>query len=216
MTIIVFSDFDGTISREDILDKLIINKYNINVQKDAENKLLENRITFEEYLFNYFDRDGVLGTILSKDEIDKVTSDKTLIDEHFETFYNRCLSRGIKFYITSSGFYSIIRKMLPFINPTKIFANDLTSDSKIVFHNESKKSINKKEIIQRCKYLFSLNGCSENSKLIYIGDGLSDFGVIDIVDILYVKKNSILHEHLIKINFDKEYKLFESFKDIEI
>jgi HAD superfamily phosphoserine phosphatase-like hydrolase len=215
MTIIVFSDFDGTISKEDVLDKLIINKYGKLTQKDAEYKLLENKITFENYLYNYFDKDGVLGNLLSEKELELVTCDKSLIDEHFEKFYSSCVSRGIKFYITSSGFYSIIRSMLPFVTPSKIFANDLI-DNKVVFHNHNIKSINKREIIQRCKHLYSLNGSSEENKIIYIGDGLSDFGVIDIVDILYVKRNSILHNHLIKINFEKQYKLFNSFEDILI
>ena len=80
---IVFCDFDGTISNEDLLDKLI-----------DYCQSPEFRINEECFILNgNKDYNNVLDLFLKKINISfnhaiNILNDKNVIDEHFEKFYN--------------------------------------------------------------------------------------------------------------------------------
>lgn len=192
---IIYSDFDGTISKSDILDKIITDVYSFETYKEMENKLLTGNLEYETYLFNMFNNIYY--------DLSNLPND--LIDEYFLEFYNWICKNNIEFYIISSGFKNIINYLLPYVDPKIIYANDIIINQNkwiVKLYDEiNNSSINKNNIIE------SIN--KFNYKTVFIGDGLSDFKVIGNVDYLFCKKNSLLHlkcieescEHIVFVNF---------------
>lgn len=197
MDIIIYSDFDGTISKNDILDQIIIDIYSYDTYKNLENKLLTNDIQYEEYLCNTFNDITFDITTLSRD----------VIDDKFNIFYEWIMEKNINFYIISSGFKKIINHLVPFVNSNLIYGNDIdisnTNKWNVKLYDNNK-SINKLDVIN--------NNNKLNYKTIFIGDGLSDFKVIGNVDYLLCKNNSLLHAKCLKEQSD--FILFNDFGDV--
>ncbi len=197
--IIIFSDFDGTITTTDTLDYIITDVYSFEVYKEIENKLFMKEITYEMYLHTMFEN--------LKYDIRKLNYE--LVDKNFEDFYNFIKSENIDFYIVSSGFKRLICYLLPYVNNDIIYSNDIniTDDNKWkikLYYNDKQLSINKNNI---------LNEKKQDNTVIYIGDGISDFDVINNVDVLFVKKGSHLHNKCIECSC--KYILFDDFKEIK-
>lgn len=196
---IIFSDFDGTITISDVLDGIITDAYSWNIYKEVENKLLIGELAYEQYLFDMFDNI----------EYNLNNIPTNLVDEYFYNFYNWVVETNIDFYIISSGFIKIIQHLIPYVNSSLIFGNDINIDSDNkwsveLFDKENNSSINKNSVIK------STN--KSNYKTIFIGDGLSDFKVMGNVDYLFCKKNSLLHTKC--INENCSHIVFDNFNDI--
>lgn len=196
---IIFSDFDGTITKCDILDGIITDIFSFEKYKEVENKLLNGELIYEKYLFDMFHNITY--------DITKISTN--LVDENFYNFYDWVSQNNINFYIISSGFIRIIEHLLPYVNKKKIFGNEINIDDNNIWKVElydkvNNSSINKNDIIDQYK--------KTDHKTVFIGDGLSDFKVIGNVDILFCKKDSLLHEKCVTENTDCI--VFENFKDI--
>ena len=196
--IIIFSDFDGTITKDDALDKIIIDLYSYEKYKDGENKLLSCEIKYEDYLFDTFENIYYDTSKISR----------SIVDEHFKKFYEWIKDNMIDFYVVSSGFKKIIIDLIPYINNELVFANDLIiNDGKWqvkLYDNANNSSINKNNVIKEKS--------KPNYKTIFIGDGLSDFKVMGNVDYLFCKNNSLLHKKCISEKCD--HIIFNNFNDI--
>jgi len=194
MKFVVFSDFDGTIAQVDTLDTIITDVYSYEAYKSAEASLLNGSITFETYLFSMFQ--GI------QYDIDRLAN---CVDPTFESFYLWGRQENIGFHVVSSGFKTIIHKLLPYVKEN-VHANDILTDGpwQVVLHGIDR-SINKNEIIDKYR--------TPTHTTIYIGDGLSDFKVIGHVDVLFCKKDSLLH---IKCQQEGHAHIpFETFSDIQ-
>ena len=197
--IIIFSDFDGTITNSDVLDGIITDIYSWEKYKEVETKLLTGELKYEQYLFDMF----------NNIEYNITNIPTNLVDVKFITFYKWVIESNINFYIISSGFKKIIQHLTPYINSNLIFANDVIIDSNNkwtveLYDKISNISINKNKVIK-------LNN-NFNYKTIFIGDGLSDFKVMGNVDYLFCKKNSLLHKKC--IDEQCPYIEFNDFDDI--
>ena len=193
MPLVIFSDFDGTITTQDAFDKIIAEVYSYNTYKKVEQLQLENKITNENYLefFNGITYD-----------IKPLAND---VEPSFQSFYRWIKKQGIEFYIISAGFKTIIQHVLPYIPPELIYSNDIILNEdqtwKVKLYDHL--SIRKTEIINLH------NSPSKTS--IYLGDGISDFKVVGKVDYLFCKKDSLLHKkciaenhtHITFINFNE-------------
>ena len=191
---IIYSDFDGTITNYDTLDKIITDVYSYTTYKTLEHALLTNDMTFERYLSTF---NGI------KYDIHKLTDS---VDATFKTFYAWIQSNHIDFYVISSGFKTIIQHTLPFVDPSLIYGNDFTYNEdqtwKVKLYDTM--SIRKTEIIDLHK--------KPGYTTIYIGDGLSDFKVMGKVDYLFCKKDSLLHQKCVEEN--QPHIVFSTFQDI--
>jgi HAD superfamily phosphoserine phosphatase-like hydrolase len=196
--IIIYSDFDNTISNYDILDKIITDKYSYEKYKEAENLLLLNEMKYENYLFDFFQ--GI--------EYDLNDISNNAVDSTFNAFYNWTLENKIDFYVVSSGFKKIIKHLIPYVDESVIFGNDIKINNDKwevkLFDEANHSSTNKNNIIK-------LVGKPDH-KTIFIGDGLTDFKVVGHVDYLFCKKDSLLHTKC--INEKHDHVAFNDFGDI--
>ena len=99
---IVFCDFDGTITTCDTNDFIIINHYGKEYYDNLEKRMIEEKNHNEQL------RNVLVNMAYSMDEIlDKLKSINNLIDETFFDFYQTCKRANFDFYVISSGFKQI-------------------------------------------------------------------------------------------------------------
>ena len=200
---IIFSDFDGTISRKDTLDIIVDDIIGKEYRIMMDEKVYRGEITNNDWLSIIFSKIK----ISFPDAIDliKNKTNNEPIDKYFELFYDKCCKKNVPIYIISSGYKSIICELLKFIDNQLIYSNDAYIDKNnnwnLIFN-----PLNKLEIINKLR--------REDYKTIYFGDGISDLCVVGHVDILYAKKNSTLEKYCKENNFD--YIGFNDFSEINI
>ena len=190
---IIYSDFDGTITTYDAFDKIIQEVYSYATYKKLERLLVEHNLPSETYLemFNGIHYDI---TPLADD-----------VDKTFKEFYEWIQKNGLEFYIVSAGFKTIIRHVLPYVDPSIIYSNDFTYNEDQTWKVNDTLPIQKTEIIEQHQ--------KPNHTSIYLGDGLSDFKVIGKVDYLFCKKDSMIHKKCV-LEKHNHY-VFTDFKELQ-
>jgi aspartate aminotransferase-like enzyme/2-hydroxy-3-keto-5-methylthiopentenyl-1-phosphate phosphatase len=191
---IIFCDFDGTITNHDTLDYIIQSYYG-----DLKYKTIEQKMINEKGSHNKQLREILIDMNYTIDEIFNLLGDN-IINNTFYDFYHTALLNNFDFYIISSGCKQIIKHYLPYIPDEKIYANDYNC----ILTQPNYKLLDKLSIVKKL---------SVDKKCIYIGDGISDFDVINDVNYLYVKGNSHLEQ---KCKDDKiRHISFNNFNEID-
>jgi 2,3-diketo-5-methylthio-1-phosphopentane phosphatase len=199
----IFSDFDGTISIQDVNNE-IFKEFGDEYSQMIENKLQKNL----EKQYKRLD--------MSRNEFKSYIYKNIEIDPYFKYFYKIIKENNIDFSIISGGFKEYIIIALNKANisyDSPIYANGLefkSGDIRPIFLHD----------VTECEEVFGPCGNCKNKilkevnkkQIIYIGDGLTDRCVADIVDVLFVKKDSILEKYCKKAGID--HYLFEEFIDI--
>ena len=179
----VLSDFDGTITSKDGLYSFIENYASEGWEK-IEQDWVEGKISSKECLIEEFK----LVPNLSEELISEFV--KTIsIDETFINFYKKTVEKGFDFYIVSDGIDYFINKILKKygIENLNIISNHGEFRGEffeITFPNDSSKCINNAGTC-KCGILSDLK--KDYDKIIYIGDGVSDYCAADKADVLFAK-----------------------------
>lgn len=205
---IIISDFDGTITRKDGL-YAFIEKYAEGDWKSIEQAWAEGNISSKECLIEEFK----LVPNISEELISSFV--KTIeIDVTFKSFFNKIQKKGIDFCVVSDGIDYFINKILEQydLRGLKIISNHgvFRGESfELTFPNDFAACKNNAGTC-KCKIIEDLR--KEYSKIIYIGDGVSDYCVADKADILYAKLR------LADYCSDKNIKFipYSSFADIKL
>jgi len=209
--LIIFSDFDGTISIQDVNDE-IFKEFGDEYSQIIEEKLQKNLLSDKEAMEKQYER-----LEMSKKDFESFIYNNIDIDPYFKEFYKMIKKNNIDFSIISGGFIEYIvitlnKADISFDHPIYASTIDFTKDqTKPNFLHD----------IKECKEIFGPCGnCKnkilkeiDNKQIVYIGDGLTDRCVADMADLLLVKSNSILENYCIKNNIS--YKPFKSFKDVK-
>lgn len=202
----ILSDFDGTISTLDSLYSFFKN-YATEKWKYVEKLWLENKINSKECLIQEFS----LVPNLSQELADKYIKTVT-IDKYFKDFYDFCQNENIDFYIVSDGVDYFINGILENhdVKGLKIITNHgVFNKNKIdlSFPNDNPQCVMN---AGTCKCKVANDMKKKYEKIIYIGDGVSDFCVCDKADIIFAKSKLARHCE------DKglKYKSYENFNDI--
>ena len=202
----ILSDFDGTITLKDGLYSFI-ETYAKGDWMEIEKKWTEGKISSKECLIEEFK----LVPDLCEELITKFVS--TLeIDSSFEDFYKKISGENIDFYVVSDGIDYFIEKIFDKHNISGI--NVISNHGEfrgeffeLTFPNDYTGCKNNSGTC-KCKVLTDLK--KEYEKIIYIGDGVSDYCVADKADILYAKSALL--------NYCKENSIdfipFKTFEDI--
>ena len=185
--LVVFSDFDGTITKEDTLNKFL-RVYADKKWLEIEDKWLNGEIGSKECI----EEQMKLFPEMTEEILDNFI-DSIEIDETFPAFYNYLKENNIDFYIVSDGFDYFIKKILKRygISDAKIFSNKLEFKNGTFytyFPNTNDKCRRKSGV---CKCSVVEHNRKSNTivtnRVLYAGDGLSDFCVSDMVDFLFAK-----------------------------
>lgn len=204
----ILCDFDGTITTKDGLYSFI-EKYAENDWQKIEQDWVDGKISSKECLIEEFKLVPNLSEELIAGFIQTLTIDETFVD-----FYKRIIDKNIDFYIVSDGIDYFINKILEKYGLKNI--KTITNHGEfrgeffeITFPNDNPKCINNSGT---CKCSVLMNLKKEYDKVIYIGDGVSDFCVANKADILYAK--SKLSDYC--KNKGINYIPYETFKDVDL
>ncbi len=178
-----FCDFDGTITKEDTLNKFL--RIYANVEwTDIEDKWIRGEIGSKQCIEEQMQTFPLMEEKTVNDFIDSIE-----IDETFPDFLDYIKSENIDFYIVSDGFDFFIEKILARykIKDLKIFSN------KLEFKNGRFKTdfpfftqeCERKSGVCKCNVIKSNRIVTK--RILYAGDGLSDFCAAKNADFLFAK-----------------------------
>ena len=204
----ILSDFDGTITSKDAIYNFI-STYAQEGWQEVEELWVERKIGSEECLEKEFE----LIPNLSEALIDEFL--KTIeIDEGFRAFYEFTLKNNIDFYVVSDGIDYFINRIFELHNIKNVkiisnhgeFKNGLFEFS---FPNKIKNCINN---LGTCKCSVLKEMKKTYKKVIFIGDGVSDFCIAGKADFLWAKSSLIKYCEKNNIKHSK----FQNFSEIKI
>jgi 2,3-diketo-5-methylthio-1-phosphopentane phosphatase len=224
----VFCDFDGTITNKDTID-LMLESYADPSWLEIEEEWVAGKITSDECL----SRQIACVKPLPLGEMGRFV-DSLEIDKTFISFLDLLKHHDVPIYIVSDGFDWVIHRVLinnglekpqemkhsgqsllsrVFSNHLEFHENQNRENFSLKFPYASKKCDSGSGMC-KCSILKSKAclGQEEQKKVIYIGDGRSDFCASKHADILYAKSGSSLLRECNKQN--RECISFDSFKDI--
>src|SRR6056297_522003 len=209
--LIIFSDFDGTISIQDVNDE-IFKEFGDEYSQIIEEKLQKNLLSDKEAMEKQYER-----LEMSKKDFESFIYNNIDIDPYFKEFYKMIKENNIDFSIISGGF---IEYIVITLNKADISFDHPIYASTIDFTKDNTRP-NFLHDIKECKEVFGPCGNCKNKilremddkEIVYIGDGLTDRCVADMADLLIVKSDSILENYCTKNNIS--YKAFKNFKDVK-
>ena len=202
--LIFLIDFDITISKKDSTDMLLEThnpKYKIKLREQYKNK----EISMREFVIF-----GLESLNITKEEYIKTLQDKVDIDVSFLDF----IKSGVEFRIVSAGtrlnIQGTLLKYNVVLENEKIISNDINFEGKKItitnpfLDKEMYYGVDKKEAVE--------NFQRQRYKVIFVGDGPSDYRAVEVADFSFIRKNTRA------VNFCKEnnikFKEFDNFNEI--
>ena len=180
----IFTDFDGTITKKDLGDEI----FKIYGQFEPyHTQLIHKEIGIKEYwrlLFKTLPKD------LTELEINKHALTYE-IDAYFMDFVNFCNEMNIELSVVSDGFEQYIKPILDKLklNHITVKCNKMlfTDDGIIPFFSGADESCNC--MSASCKRNAVINYAYDDTIIVFIGDGYSDFCAAEHSDIIFAKRN---------------------------
>lgn len=178
-----FCDFDGTITKEDTLNKFL-RVYADEYWLEVENMWLNGTIGSKECI----ERQMQLFSAVTEKMLDEFL-ETIEIDETFPDFLRYLYREEIDFFIVSDGFDYFIKKILEKnnIKNVKIFSNKLSLQNGKFITEFPFYDMNCKPKSGVCKCNMIRDNRIVTKRLLYAGDGMSDFCAADKVDVLFAK-----------------------------
>ncbi len=200
MDIQIFCDFDGTITTQDTIDRFLP-AFSLPGWEKLSQKWFCGEIGSKECLAEHFKliprpKAGELEQFL----------DTIGVDPEFAAFHSFVKENNIDFYIVSDGLDFFIKTVLENhgLGDIKFFSNVLTPEFTLEFPNANPQC---ERLSGTCKCGVINKFTRPGAKIIYIGDGISDFCGSKQADIVFAKGTLLKHcEHAIG---------FKSFADIK-
>lgn len=207
----IFCDFDGTITKEDTLNKFL-RLYADKRWLDIEREWEQGKIGSKDCI----SRQMNLLSGITENQIEDFLSD-IQIDDYFFDFLELVRIHNVDFFVVSDGFDFFINRIFRKygIKNVCLFANNLTFSNgefitKFPYNNSTCKISSG---VCKCNIIKKYRNVTKS--LIYIGDGVSDFCVAEKADFLFAKQKLLEYCKRNK-NTDKFYNLigFSDFSDI--
>lgn len=207
MNTIIVCDFDGTITKKDSLYNFFEN-YASKKWLEVEKLWKEGKISSKKCLTDEFELVQNLSADLIKNYIKMIE-----IDENFKDFLNYIKKKNIDFVIVSDGVDYFIDKILKNndIKNLKIITNHARfkkGNFKITFLNTSDNCKNKAGCC-KCEAVKNLRKIYD--RIIYIGDGFSDFCASKKADLIFAKNDLAKYLEKEKIQHIK----YNNFKEVK-
>lgn len=205
--VVVYSDFDGTISEIDSL------KYILNHRGDKQWRTIEKAMASGEMA----ERQGLPKCF----EHYHQTFDRTLkdvltavkVDPYFSRFHSWCARQGHELTVLSGGFESLIRPLFAKagISNVKVLANDV----QVKGNSWNIKACGVKPLCDLCNHCKSASLLETIKKdprtcIVYIGDGHTDSCPVQLADIVFAKGHLAKYCGELGIDFYE----FSDFRDV--
>lgn len=209
----IFSDFDGTITKVDTLNTFL-RVHATDEWLEIEDRWINGEIGSRQCIEEQMQLFPGMTEKTMNDFVDSIE-----IDETFIPFYEFVKEKNIDFSIVSDGFDLFIERILNRydIKNVKIYSNKLKFDGKNFETSFPHCSQDCKRDSGVCKCSVIKNNRIVTKRLLYAGDGLSDFCVSNKADILFAKGSLLEYCKNTKNNnlIDFEPIKFDSFAEIE-
>lgn len=213
----IFCDFDGTITKEDTLNKFL-RVYADKKWLELEDDWVSGKIGSRECTSKQME----LVPSLTIEEIDKFINTID-IDENFKDFMEFVKSENIDFYIVSDGFDYFINRILEKngFKEIRVFSNHLEVKDGKFFCSFPYSNPKCKTGAGMCKCNIIKKEKNVTNAVYYVGDGVSDFCASKCANkvfakgrlLEYCKKNKIAENGLIGFSsFDEIPKFLKSCK----
>ena len=190
---VVFSDFDGTITRLDATD-VILEKYADPSWREVEEQWLRGDIGSREC----FERQAALVRATAKQL--NALIDAIPLDPGFPAFFRFLKDRQLPFYIVSDGFDYVIRRVLK-----RVGANGELRNGRHLFST----GLELEAGGLRATFPHSQHGCEhgcatckpavirqlrkKQQPVVFIGDGLSDRFAVEEADVVFAKQELLAY-----------------------
>lgn len=203
-----FCDFDGTITKEDTLNKFL-SLYADKEWLRVEEKWVKGNIGSKECIERQMQLFPSIDEKTIKEFVDSIEIDPT-----FSDFLAYLRQENIDFYIVSDGFDYFIKRILNNNNifDVKIFSNSLRFENGKFQTNFPYFSGSCKNGSGVCKCNVIKSNRIVTKRLLYAGDGMSDFCASKNVDILFAKGKLLEYGKNTKIDNLQEFKTFDEIK----
>ncbi len=215
MKYIVFSDFDGTITEQDVIMS-IMSIFATSEWKEIRDKIFSKEITISEGVSQLFS----LIPSSKKDEIVKWCLENIKIRDGFKDFLYFLKERHIPFIVLSGGLdfyiYPILKPYLDLI--TKVYSNQADFSGKFIkvkffywcdsFCNDDC-GMCKSSVIRKYREFYD--------KVIYIGDSITDIVPSKISDIIFARDylaRELSKEGIAYFEYETFYDIKERLKSI--
>jgi 2,3-diketo-5-methylthio-1-phosphopentane phosphatase len=204
--VVVFVDYDGTITDRDTLDVLVQRAAGDDAWLAIERRLMAGGLSLREAL-------ALQASLVrcSLDEADELLRSATAVDPTFAAFETACRASGIPLRIVSSGVEPLIRRSLARngLAHIELVANDVDPHPagwRLRFRDQSANGTDKRALVERAQ--------RDGNAVVYIGDGISDYDASIAADVRFAKVGRSLHRHLTERRVP--FVAFERFADIDL
>jgi 2,3-diketo-5-methylthio-1-phosphopentane phosphatase len=208
---IVFTDFDGTITQLDVTDVLLAQLAHPS-WREVEQAWTRGAIGSRECLERQI---ALVDT--SAEELDALI-DAVPIDHTFAAFYRFTQQRGIPLYVLSEGFDYWIERILkrvgvngPVRNGTHMFSSALRLEGRRLIPTFPHSAPPCEHGCATCKAALIRRLAKGRHPVIFVGDGLSDRFAVHEADVVFAKRQLLAYcqEH------GKACQPFDSFAEVE-
>ncbi len=202
----IFSDFDGTISKQDSL-KMLLERHGSPEWRGLERALKEGRIAESQALPQMFVNFPLLPQQAQAEVLASVELDPSFVD-----FAHWCLEQGHELTILSGGFRSFI---LPLLNryglgSLKVIANDVRENSQGGWTIQRAPIQALCSLCTHCKSSSLLSAQKAKDLIVYIGDGHTDFCPVQLSHLVFAK--ATLKDFCLESG--QSFLDFQSFEDV--
>ena len=184
---VVFSDFDGTITRLDVTDE-ILEQFADPSWHEVEEEWLQGKIGSREC----FERQAALVRVTVKQL--NALIDSIPLDPDFPAFFRYLKARELPFYIVSDSFDYVIRRVLKRVgadgelrNGRHLFSTGLELEGGRIRATFPHSDHGCKHGCATCKPAIIREVRKKRQTVIFIGDGLSDRFAVEAADVVFAK-----------------------------
>lgn len=203
MTDIFLIDFDRTISYNDSTD-VVMRKYNPKVLKTVREKYKSKEIGIMEFM----------KSCLESLEVTKEEYIRALEDVNIDKTFNKFINSGLEYKIVSAGTELNVTASL---EKEKINVNkDLVLSNKITFENNKVKMefpyADEERYFGVDKRSLVLDYKSKGYRVIFVGDGPSDYAAVEAADFVFARSSSRLVKYCRENNI--KFNEFSNFEEV--
>ncbi|RJE24462.1 2,3-diketo-5-methylthio-1-phosphopentane phosphatase [Aspergillus sclerotialis] len=219
--IICFSDFDGTIFRQDS-GHVLVDNLGCGSKHRA---LLEKQIKSGERSFRDVSEEMWGSLHIPFEDGFEVMEENLEIDPYFQEFHQFCIANNIVFNVISAGLKPVLKSVLETYlgDEESLHIQIVANDAELQPGNNQWKPIWRHNNEMGHDKALSVNEARDQAKIecvdgeipliIFIGDGVSDLPAAREADVLFAKKGLRLEEYCIENKIS--YIPFETFADIK-